>query len=556
MSFDYRFAVIGVLVLALACLFWFFLHDDSDGDDENDLVGKAAFIEGESLADRGGVIPSVDDLPVESSVGTDIVKDPVVSDVFIEPDQGYRLDGTVVDTERNPIEGVNVFWGEIPARWGSKTELLATSVQDGSFRIDSLPEGEIKIYADHSMYVAKLEIIQILASGDNRVEIVLLRGGALEGVVTLSGEPFPDVQIEVFRSKSNQVNGISDHHTTFTDQDGFYQFPALGVGVVSVRATSVDIHRDLNLSQTTEAEIAEDMITVVDFDLGKYSSTLQGSILHDFDEETEINIAVTYASEESSGRSRVALPDEDGFYIIDRLPAGDVNVAVGVGSQETSTVQMTPAVLKEMTVTTLDFDLSNWTASIEGIIFNNKVPAAATIKALIVTENGEEQFATTRTDENGQYRLANLIGGNVTFNVLSTSSRAFKFELADGQSLQKDLDLSHVGEIRCTLYGLPAGVLTTNILVLKGEVAIPETINAETMREFQQEVTASGVLRLDSAEPTKLDSIEPGTYTIVAIAVPTDLGSTDAYYENLLISIPQVVEIGGDTEDVEVDLQF
>ena len=124
------------------------------------------------------------------------------------------------------------------------------SGRDGRFEIKPVTPGRVRIVVRHPQYVEALSDVVTLASDkEARVDVVLSRGGTLEGkVLDAKGRPLANAQVTILATKG------SLERTTKTGSDGSFAFASVP------EAMSVLVSRDEDLSRVaarTEVQVPE-----------------------------------------------------------------------------------------------------------------------------------------------------------------------------------------------------------------------------------------------------------------------------------------------------------
>jgi protocatechuate 3,4-dioxygenase beta subunit len=181
--------------------------------------------------------------------------------------RGGSIVGTVVDTSAEPVPGATI--GTI----GSQ-ERTVSSDRLGRFRILGLLDGKIWLEASHPGYAeTRLEDIVVdSSSGASEVEIVMRRGGALEGVVrTRDGTDIAGRTIQVLAS----ITPWSIVEMARTSEDGSFRIEHVPAGKLT--ATLHHTEGDSTFTvQSREVEIAEGETTYVEFHLRRV--VVQGQV--------------------------------------------------------------------------------------------------------------------------------------------------------------------------------------------------------------------------------------------------------------------------------------
>jgi hypothetical protein len=113
---------------------------------------------------------------------------------------------------------------------------------------------------------------ELMASRENKIRIVLSRGGVIEGRVTLDGRGVANQYVQLHYTSPSGM----DKHTN-TDEDGYYHIGTLPDGTATVQC-QVNMVGSGQHKQVT-ATVAAEKVTVVDFD---FSTTTRSSDVSPF----------------------------------------------------------------------------------------------------------------------------------------------------------------------------------------------------------------------------------------------------------------------------------
>src|SRR6185369_6985054 len=114
-----------------------------------------------------------------------------------------------------------------PLAPGSTPQVAAAepwvSARDGTFRAEPVTPGRVRAFVHHPQYVeAMSDVVLVESKKEARVDIVLQRGGNLEGrVVDSRGRPVGGAHVSAMASRG------SFEHMTRTGSDGSFAFAAL-----------------------------------------------------------------------------------------------------------------------------------------------------------------------------------------------------------------------------------------------------------------------------------------------------------------------------------------
>ncbi len=223
-------------------------------------------------------------------------------------------------------------------------------------------------------------------------------------------------------------------------------------------------------------------------------------------------------------RHENAVTDSSGHYAFERLPAGEGTVIVSLRGQSSAGRQymrsQRSVIVADNSVTRADFEFSSQDARVEGVVTVEGVPAPQASVALTISSGGGEQRTGVNVEANGFYRLENLSPGSAILEVSirggrQQRSKTVTFELQAGQRLRQDIDFGPVSAITGTVRGLRAGE-QAHVAVLPGEI----TVEKPTLEDIQAFVSLlSGYTQVASDGTFVVQNIEPGTYTVIGVAI-------------------------------------
>jgi hypothetical protein len=257
--------------------------------------------------------------------------------------RGGSIVGTVVDASAEPVPGATI--GTIASAPRIYQERVVSSDQKGRFQIRGLMDGKIGVVASHLSYAeTRLENIEVDSTArPSELEIVLRRGGALEGVVrTRDGTDIAGRTIQVHpqgRPYHSMERGAR------TSEDGSFRIEHLPAGklTASLQHTEGD---GMYAVQSREVDIAEGETTYVEFHSRRV--VVQGQVRRGGSALSGVEIELMPEGPFSAsygGISRVGPPtagpryltgisDEDGYYELLVGEPGEYSVsasAYGVG---------------------------------------------------------------------------------------------------------------------------------------------------------------------------------------------------------------------------------
>jgi protocatechuate 3,4-dioxygenase beta subunit len=153
------------------------------------------------------------------------------------------MPGPVAPIPRGPTIGLS--FGGSAAQPGPGATLSTTTVQadpwvtgrDGTFRATPVTPGRVRVVVHHPQYVeATSEVVLLESNKEARVDVVLQRGGDLEGrVVDTRGRPVSGAHVTALATRG------SLEHMTRTGADGSFAFAALPEAVTILVARDEDV---------------------------------------------------------------------------------------------------------------------------------------------------------------------------------------------------------------------------------------------------------------------------------------------------------------------------
>lgn len=357
---------------------------------------------------------------------TDIAQGQTKSGISIRMDLGGSVDGTVTNTQGAKVAGASIWVGRIPQDWErGQRSANATTDEDGSFHVDSLPAETIRLYAIHADYATGSATASPTSGGTATVKIVLGSGGTINGTVRVGGKPATGYGVSIYYPRTE--GGYNANKSV--DDKGRFTFTGLPEG------------------------------------------------------EAQLNV---YGNLPGPSATRRQL-------------------------QKTATVMANQ-------VTTVDFDIVEGTAAIEGIVMRDGQPVSdAYINVSVRTDDGDRENAGNQTDAKGAYSLQGLPPGTATLSVHvrdSNQSRSFQTRLEDRQTTKLDVELNAGVRVAGRINGIPPS-WRTQVAIFRGEVQVADDM--QTMWSTYQEQYAGGGMVNDDGT-FQIDGQEPGEYTVIAVA--------------------------------------
>ncbi|MEA3364438.1 MAG: carboxypeptidase-like regulatory domain-containing protein, partial [Candidatus Hydrogenedentes bacterium] len=223
-------------------------------------------------------------------------------------------------------------------------------------------------------------------------------------------------------------------------------------------------------------------------------------------------------------RHENVMTDANGYYVFECLPGGVGTVTVILRGQANTGPQFLRAqrsvIIADNSVTRADFEFSSDDAVVEGVVTVEGAPVSQAYVSLSLTSASGEQRTGANVEANGYYRLENLSSGSAVLEVTLRSggqrrSKIVSFEIQTGQRIRQDINFGPVFVITGTVRGVRDGE-QAHVAVLPGEYDIKKP----TLEDVQALAgMLSGYTQVSSDGAFVVENLEPGTYTVVGVAI-------------------------------------
>lgn len=240
--------------------------------------------------------------------------------------EGAIVEGIVRNQSGTPVPGAAIHIAEKPTQ---DTVLgkppVAHTGSDGRFRVTHVNPEIHAIFADHPDYAPGWTAMKPSLDTTEHVEILLTRGGAIEGVVTSGGVPQANAFVGAWLDASGQ--------DAVTDAEGTYRLPRVPSGewLVGLILKDADgVQREARRSVV----VSDDTITNVDFELSPPVTELSGAItLRGKPVEGGYVDLLVDTKQGFKEERRVALDDRGSYFIL-RVPEGPAELAITAITRE------------------------------------------------------------------------------------------------------------------------------------------------------------------------------------------------------------------------------
>jgi hypothetical protein len=280
----------------------------------------------------------------------DVREGDTVRGVVIRLEPGGTVEGTVTNADGEPVGGAQVYVGAYQ-EWMRNEAHVATSANDGTFRIESMSPDTSRLSVQHADYALTTVNIELQSGAITPVSVVLSGGGTVQGVVRVGGNPAPEASVYV-----HFLDGGSQKSAQ-TDANGAYSISGLPAGEAQVGAHIQAEGGNRNRSQA--AIIESGMETEVNFDFEGGNSTVEGRITYNGQPPSRAYVNISLPSGEGQMETRGGETNSDGTYLITGLQAGTMTLMVNFQSTgESWQARQVEVVTEEGRVTQRDVELN------------------------------------------------------------------------------------------------------------------------------------------------------------------------------------------------------
>ena len=198
-----------------------------------------------------------------------------VSGVVIRLKPVDEVLGLVRDTAGRPVANARLYVGDVPYDQHTRVRSAITETRpDGAFVLSSLPVGSNTVWAFHPDYAPASIDASAEGPASGRLEIVLVKGGIVEGAVLVSDVPATDIRIRV----QNRSEPRASWDTT-PNREGYFRITGLPLGEVKITAYVPAADGQGKREEISRYAVLESgQVTVVDFDCRAASGVLEGFV--------------------------------------------------------------------------------------------------------------------------------------------------------------------------------------------------------------------------------------------------------------------------------------
>lgn len=265
-----------------------------------------------------------------SALAADVNDGQAPTQITIALEPASILHGVVTRADGAPVPKASVFLGAVPERSRRDVSALAQTDAAGQFTVDSLFGDSVVLVAWHAQYGYGRTSTPGAAGGSEVVKIVLEQSGALEGVITVDGEPLVGHGVMALTmpeviAPGERFAGPLASSSVETDAEGKFRFADLPAGNVQITCNWERRNRSVNV----EVVPGETATAAIDFPPG--TATLEGHIQPEEGAPAEVATLSLMLSSPLGSESFHVESDPEGYYQLDALPAGSYEVLIRIG---------------------------------------------------------------------------------------------------------------------------------------------------------------------------------------------------------------------------------
>ena len=245
-----------------------------------------------------------------------------ISGVELRMDPAAALQGIVLNARGTPVAGAEIFAGPLPES-RQRGAVLAVTDADGAFKADTLSPDTAALWAYHKDYLEGETPVSLESGSTSRVDIVLLEGGSIEGIVRVAGVTRAGVSVTAHDPEPPNMGREAE-----SDANGHYRIgglPAQSFSIIAIVVTQAGVE---TRQMTRRAEVEIGTRTAIDLDFAMADAIIEGHVTHDGKPVGGAHVSVATAAEAEEGEGAGTQADGSGYYRIERMRPGTVSITV------------------------------------------------------------------------------------------------------------------------------------------------------------------------------------------------------------------------------------
>lgn len=263
---------------------------------------------------------------VGSALAAEVYAGQAPTRVTIALERGRTVAGIVVRSTGEPVPGTAIFRDWVPSNGDERGDsTLAKTDDEGRFTLADLPSDPVSIIAWHRELGYGTALAHPGKDGAGPLRIELRGSGGVSVKVTQDRAPLAGaelVAIELQALKTGDADSPMQSHGQ-TDEMGELQFLDLPIATVRISCTFGHRTRFVDVDVTTES------MSTFFIDFPPLTGMIEGQVFQADGTVSERGM-LTFSPKSMFGQERFHVDCKDGFYRIDGLPAGPVEVMLRI----------------------------------------------------------------------------------------------------------------------------------------------------------------------------------------------------------------------------------
>jgi len=389
--------------------------------------------------------------------------------------------------------------------------------EEGRFKLECIHVRDSFIYTWADGYTWQKTRISVTSDQEplTGVVIAMKRGAIIEGeVVDPGGAPAPGAML--FTGALPHTVQRGERNVGYADAQGRFRLDTVEQSVRCISAAKPGYGPGFTLVSPVGGQTQRVTIALTG------GGVLKGMVNTDNipGEPYHIGVDVRHPFEPALGESGVKV-NPDGTYAIADLAPGEILVRgmawfSTADGQNAHYAAYKRALIEAGNETVVDFDFSQGTASVEGLVtIDGEKPARGWVTL------GKQWHAGGRLDESGRYRLDGLQAGEVVLLIEANAGEAPSrrrletIQVKAGENRRYDVDLTGAASVKGTVTGA-APEMRVSVYLLQGRHTWPSV--PWNVSDYAMEFLIKGV-DVNEDGTFSMSSFDAGEYTLCATAL-------------------------------------
>ncbi len=417
--------------------------------------------------------------------------------------------------------------------------------EEGHFSIDTVEAGEATIYAKAAGYAPQIQHVPYVAPDDvtGGVQFRLQPGASIEGVVRdMQGAPVQNARIFLLAQVQPwMLNNNSSGAAATTDAEGRFDIHSVGEDLAKITA----IHPDFP-DTTVDVQLVHGQSTHVEIVMTG-GATIEGTV---YANGAPIANQHVFAQSLAQGQHR-STTDANGFYTLDKLPAGEVMIQAQVTRDGATKSQNKTVTVEAGFTTTVDLSVDFGSGAIEGTItIGGQAISEGFVVASMPGEDSAGQQVQGVVSPNATYAISGLSTGTyrVMFHAVAAGStqrqmRVIDTTVTDGQTTRLDVEIDEGAHIQGIVSGISSAG-QSQVIAVNGNIQTDNIATLFTSPDFQANV--AGFSMVEAGGAFDVGGLGGGTYTVFAVEIGSN-GFDGARFASATVEV-------GSTGTVELNI--